>query len=219
MVVDQLQTLLTETYALELGYRVRDFLVTDPDVADRLDAAGRRSDEKLLIAESESEASVSLYLDSELLGRLDRNNPATQLGTDNIEDFWTALEGVSHFLYYAWNATLEKSVTLMEMELQAEVDKFVAAALLLRRQGAMLPRSLHRCLFGMASFDARLAPEELERYRDANRYAGKYCLQLAKRLTGDCNPATLKRELCHFYRLPQPEKIQHIDANRAHVSH
>ena len=107
----------------------------------------------------------------------------------------------------------------MEMELQAEVDKFVAAALLLRRQGAMLPRSLHRCLFDMARFDARLRPEELERYRDANRYAGKYCLQLAKRLSGDCNAATLKRELCYFYRLPQPEKIQHIDANRAPVNH
>lgn len=219
MVVDQLQRLLSETYALELGYRVRDFLITDPNVADRLDAAGRHGDEKLLIAESEGEASVSLYLDPALLGRLNRNNPATQLGTDNIEDFWTALEGVSHFLYYAWNAALEKSVTLMEMELQAEVDKFVAAALLLRRQGAMLPRRLHRCLFDMARFDARLPPEELERYRDANRYAGKYCLQLVKRLTGDLNPATLKHELCYFYRLPQPEKIQHIDANRAHARH
>lgn len=212
MVVDQLQTLLSDAYALDLCYDVRDFLLTDPDVADALDSAGRSIDEKLLIAEHDGEASVSLYLDPALLGRLDRNNPSSQLSAENIEDFWTALEGVSHFLYYAWNAALEKSVTLMEMELQAEVDKFVGTALLLRRQGSVLPRGLHRWLFELPRFDDRLDPEELDRYRAANRYAGKYCLQLAKRLAGDVDPAALEEELRYFYRLPQPAKIQHIDA-------
>ena len=212
MVVDQLQTLLSETYALELNYRVRDFLLTDPAVAGELDATGRAVDEKLLIAEHDGEASVSLYLDPALLGRLDRNNPACQLSAANIDDFWTALEGVSHFLYYAWNAALEKSVTLMEMELQAEVDKFIGAALLLQRQEGSLPRGLHRWLFELPRFDDRLQPEELDRYRAANRYAGKYCRKLAQRLAGRTDPATLKDELCYFYRLPQPAKIQHIDA-------
>jgi hypothetical protein len=212
MVVDQLQTLLSETYALELKYHVRDFLLTDPAVADELDSTGRVVDEKLLIAEHDGEASVSLYLDPALLGRLDRNNPACQLSAENIEDFWTALEGVSHFLYYAWNAALEKSVTLMEMELQAEVDKFVAAALLLQRQEGGLPRGLHQWLFDLPRFDDRLAPEELDRYRAANRYAGKYCRKLAQRLADRADPATLKDELCYFYRLSQPAKLQHIDA-------
>jgi hypothetical protein len=212
MIVGQLQALLSEAYALELSYDVSDFLLTDPDVARALDSAGRVVDEKLLIAEHEGEASVSLYLDPALLRRLDRNNPASQLSAENIEDFWTALEGVSHFLYYAWNAMLEKSVTLMEMELQAEVDKFVGAMLLLRRQGGMLPRGLHRCLFDLPRFDDRLASQELDRYRAANRYAGKYCLQLAQRLADDVDPAVLDEELRYFYRLPQPGKIQHIDA-------
>jgi len=212
MVVDELQALLTETYALELGYDVRDFLLTDAAVAGALDSTGRTSDEKLLIAEQDGEAAVSLYLDPAVLGRLDRNNPASQLGAENIEDFWTALEGVSHFLYYAWNAALEKCVTLMEMELQAEVDKFIAAVLLLRRHGNVQTRSLHRWLFDLPRFDPRLERHELDRYRAANRYAGKYCLTLARRLADNVDLATLKRELCYFYRLPQPAKIQHIDA-------
>ncbi len=52
---------------------------------------------------------------------------------------WTALEGVSHFVYLAWNAGHDKPVSLLELEMQAEVDKYVGSYWLMRRQ---LPGSL-----------------------------------------------------------------------------
>ena len=210
-VLDELQAMLSGLYSLDVSYDVRDFLLTDAVIARSLDTDGRQLEEKLLITEEAGEAGVSLYLDADLLGRLAENNPSSRLSQDNLEDFLTALEGVSHFLYYVWNAVLEKSVTLLEMELQAEVDKFVATALLLHQQGAWLPANLHSCLFDLPRFDSRLAPEELGRYRSANRYAGKYCKRLARRLGRRGNPAALRTELRYFYRLPQPGKIQHIE--------
>ena len=51
-----------------------------------------------------------------------------RLDGENLADFWSALEGVSHFTYYAWNAARDKSVSLFELELQAEVDKFVTTS-------------------------------------------------------------------------------------------
>jgi hypothetical protein len=213
MVLGQLQTFLSDIYALDVAYDVRDFLVTDARIASALDAEGRQLDEKLLIAEKEGEASVSLYVDAGVVQRLGKNNPASRLSQDNLEDFWTALEGVSHFLYYVWNAVLEKSVTLLEMELQAEVDKFIGAAVLLREQGGRLPSNLHSCLFDLPRFDSRLDAEELDRYRSANRYAGKYCMRLAPRLAANTDPTALRSELCYFYRLPQPGKLQHIDGS------
>ena len=212
MVLTQLQAMLSELYALDVAYDVDDFLVTDERLADALDVRGRRLDEKLLIVEEEGEASISLYVDENVVERLRKNDPARQLRRDNLQDFWTALEGVSHFLYYVWNAALEKSVTLMEMELQAEVDKFVGTALLLRQQGGRLPANLHRCLFDAPTFDARLEPEELVRYRSANRYAGKYCMKLAPQLAAVPGPDALREELCYFYRLAQPGKIEHIES-------
>src|SRR5215831_11605996 len=173
------QALLSDFYALDLAYDVDDFVTTDADFARALDAGGRELDEKLLIAETDGEADVSLYLDPAVLERLARSDPLTKLDADNLEDFWTAFEGVSHFTYYAWNAQLEKSVTLLEMELQAEVDKYVATTLLLLRQGQRQPRGLHHWLFEMARLDERLDGDELNRYRRANRYAGKYCRRLA----------------------------------------
>lgn len=212
MILAQLQSLLSDLYALDVVYDVDDFLVTDERLASALDVDGRQIDEKLLIAEEHGEASIALYVDADVVERLRRNDPARELRRDNLEDFWTALEGVSHFLYYVWNAVLEKSVTLMEMELQAEVDKFVGTALLLHRQGGCLPANLHRCLFDMPKFDSRLDAAELARYRSANRYAGKYCMKLVPRLAAMRGPDSLRDELCYFYRLAQPGKIEHIEA-------
>ena len=206
------QSLLSDLYALDLAYDVDDFVTTDTKLARALDAGGRELDEKLLIAETDGEADVSLYLDPGVLERLERNDPLARLDADNIEDFWTVFEGVSHFTYYAWNAQLEKSVTMLEMELQAEVDKYVATALLLLRQGQRPPRGLHHWLFEMPRLDERLDGDELDRYRRANRWAGKYCRRLAPAITRGASDDATRAELRRFYRLSQPSKIAHIDA-------
>lgn len=211
MFLGDLQKLLTNMYGLDIAYDVRDFVTTDAVLAGRLDAGGRSTDEKLLIAEEDGEAAVCLYLEEALVERLTENNPAARLSSENLEDFWTAFEGVSHFTYYAWNAARGKSVTLLEMELQAEVDKFIATAQLLRRQGEPPARGLHQWLFDLPKLDERLHAAERERYRRANRYAGRYCRRLAPVVLNDVPADGLVRELRHFYRLSQPAKIEHIE--------
>ncbi|HEY5622590.1 MAG TPA: hypothetical protein VIV14_02440 [Gammaproteobacteria bacterium] len=212
MVLAQLQELLQEVYALETAYDVNDFLTTDAGIAESLDRGGRRVEEKLLIAEDDAEASVSLYLQQDLLDRLLGNNPAERIADDNLSDLWIALEGVSHFLYYAWNASADKAVTLMEMEMQAEVDKFIATTVLLQRQGSSISPNLHHWLFELTRFDALLSEEELTRYQDANFYASKYCRKLAPQLGRWKARGAVNRELCDFYRYSQPAKIRHIEA-------
>ena len=204
--------MLHELYALEVGYTVSDFLITDAELAGSLDTRGRKVDEKLLIAEADGEADVALYLERELLERLDRDDPLQRLHADNLADFWSALEGVSHFIYYAWNASRDKPVSLFELELQAEVDKFVTTGMLLREQDGLAPDGLHAWLFDVPVLAAELGTEERERYRRANRYAGKYCRQLQPALARGADEAAAQRELRHFYRLSQSSKLAHIDA-------
>jgi hypothetical protein len=213
MFLGDLQKLLTGVYALDVHYDVRDFLTTDAALAHSLDAGGRNIEEKLLIAEENGEAEVCLYLEEELVERLTQNNPAARLNSENLEDFWTAFEGISHFTYYAWNAARGKSVTLLEMELQAEVDKFIATSLLLEQQGGPPARGLHQWLFDLPRLDERLRDGERERYRRANRYAGRYCQRLAPALARGVEAEGIMRELRHFYRLSQPAKIKHIETD------
>jgi len=48
---------------------------------------------------------------------------------ERFNDCCMLLEGVSHFLYLTWNAHYDRQVSLLDLELQAEVDKFVFAVL------------------------------------------------------------------------------------------
>ena len=177
-----------------------------------LDARGRQVDEKLLIAEADGEADVALYLEDALLERLARHDPLAHLDEANLADFWAALEGVSHFTYYAWNAARDKHVSLFELELQAEVDKFVTTGRLLREQTGREPEGLHTWLFDAPQLAAELEGPERERYRLANRYAAKYCRHLLT-ASAASDEATAQRELRHFYRLTQTSKLAHIDAH------
>lgn len=211
MVLARLQELIGDFYALDTEYDVSDFLITDEALVEALDRDGRASEEKLLIAESPGEAArVGLYVQRDVVERLTERDPADRLDDTNLADFWTAFEGVSHFSYFAFNAALERPVTLLEMELQAEVDKFVITALLIKRQAGKAPPRLHNWLFELPRLDRALSAEERVRYRDANRYAGKYCLRLAPWLARAPESEALRAELRRFYRLSQPAKIHHI---------
>jgi hypothetical protein len=213
MILGSLQTWLTDFYALEIAYDVHDFLITDQGLARALDHGGRDNDEKLLIAEKDGEAEICLYLEQDLIDRLVRNDPTAELNGENLGDFWTAFEGVSHFTYYVHRATHDRAVTLLEMELQAEVDKFVATTTLLRRQGERPPPSLHHWLFAKARLAEQLTDAEQERYLRANHYASKYCLKLWPQLSSGRGWEGLQQELRHFYRLPRGAKIEHIEAS------
>ena len=208
------QSLLSTVYEIDHRLDVYDFLVTDPALLSQWEEPGslRATEEKLLIQEHENELAMLLYLDSELLNRLFTQDPRDHLGPGNLADFCTVLEGISHFNYLAWNASTDKSVTLMELEMQAEVDKYVSARVILHQQrtNSDLSESLYRRLFENPDFDANLPPVEQLRYRDASAYAGQYCRSLEKRFPPERFGAEMIEDLRTFYRLPQPDKVSHI---------
>ncbi len=216
-VLRSLQLLLERLYQVEAGADVTDFVLTDESFVRLIEGQGfRPADEKLLVQEIDDELNVSLYLAPELLDRLSGNPPHKLLADDNLVDFWTALEGISHFVYLGHNARHERPVSRLEMELQAEVDKFVAAALLVARQteGRVPGTGLHHALFGNPDFAPDLDAEERYRYQTASLYAGRYCERLLERMH---RPGTgpLHRELRRFYRLPQTRKLDFIEAGLA----
>lgn len=204
-----LQDQLTELYQLETGYRIEDFLITDPKLAQILGAESMLRDnaETVLLSEDENGVAMSVYLDAELLERLTRGDPLRGLARDQLDDFWTVLEGVSHFTYLAYSAQNDKSVTLLELELQAEVDKFVSAWLLAQDDQSLADR-LHGWLFDDVSFHPQLDSVQRERYRVSSDYAARFCHRLKYRLAGGDGSGL--EELRHFYRLTQAHKLSHI---------
>ncbi len=217
MVLRGLQALLGRLYDVELDYDVYDFLVTDRGALVGITPHNdsRLLDEALLVAETSDGAGVSLYLDAALLERLEQTDPLGALTEHNLADFCTALEGVSHFVYTLWRLGGDAPVSLLELETQAEVDKYAATVFLLaHQQGGPFPAQVHPRLFDRVHFDARLLPEQYERYRTAHRCAAQYCRRLEQRFVqrGEARVEALLRELRKFYRLGSCAKLSYAHA-------
>lgn len=215
MLVRSLQNLLADFYGLEIGADVTDYLVTDPRLLQLLQADSQPSpDETLFIGTHEDQLEVALYLNQELLGRLSAADPIDDLAQSNLDDFCKVLEGVSHFVYLAWNAAKDKCITRLELELQSEVDKYVSTRLLLESQSYPWMSSSRLCdvLFGAVRYRSGLAADEAARYRHANSMGCRYCSSLEQRFPAPRAISAMAEELRVFYRMSQPEKFSHMHA-------
>ena len=209
MVLRQIQDLLGGIYDVDIALDVYDYLVTD---RRHLPACVRETstDEQLVVEQRADDVAVSLYLDREVLARLAAENPLEALHGGNLADYWTALEGVSHFLYSTWRLDRDAPVSLLELETQAEVDKYALTVFLLAGQtGGAFPAQVHARLFDRVEFDSRLEPDQYQRYRTAHRCAAHYCRRLERRYVsrGAARTEAMVRELRRFYRLGRTAKL------------
>ena len=209
----RLELLLTRIYDLRIGCSVLDFLVTE---RQQLPGPCRHAagDEQLFVTTDGDELCMSLFLDPKMLDRLGSHDPNDELDQHNVADCWTALEGISHFLCVAHHAEHDRPVSLLTLELQAEIDKYVASFLLLsRRDPRRFPAELHALLFRRTRIDPGLAAGRESLYRRASRYAARFCARLEPRLRAMCRSGDRgwQADLRRFYRLTDLGKLRHIE--------
>lgn len=201
LTVAALQARLQAIYGVEAP-GVERFLVGREVAA----AAGHalRAPEELLVLEEQDGLSLGLYLDEAALAGAARGElgPLAQLA-----------EGVSHFVYLATRAARGRPVSLLELEVQAEVDKFAVLLLALwRRDRRRRSRALRRRLYERVRYHAHLEAHELTRYREANRLGAGYARWLEGRFVDGADVEGLLRELRASYRLGAGEKLGYLGA-------
>lgn len=209
--LSELQQRLSDINGVDPGWDIRDFVVTDRAVAAAL-GQGKllpNSNETLLVAEETDGMALSVFLDAATLARLSSADPLARVSSESLQDLCAVLEGISHFNYLVSSAQRDRPVTLLELELQAEVDKYVATLTLLAAQGdTHLLTQLHSWLFDAVRYRDDLDAEQLSRYRTANDYASRFCHQLRDGfMTGSEQAST---ELRKFSRSSQQGKISHV---------
>ncbi|MGB1108783.1 MAG: hypothetical protein ACPG4N_00410 [Gammaproteobacteria bacterium] len=192
-----MQAQLESIYDLHTPHRVESFVTSNADWLRALGEQPERTEEMLLVHAEGEDLNVSLYLSQAVLAGLsDEHDPNPNM---------MALEGVSHFLYVVWRAARDHGMSRLELELQAEVDKFLA----LSADRADL-RSLHDDLFSRVSFRENLSTEDRALYQEANRQAARYCWDLVSRFGEGEHPGR-QRELRRFYRLGLESKVNMIN--------
>ena len=217
MLLRDLQGLLATINDAQVREDVCDYLITDSRALARWHAPTLESGtpESLLVAEHGGGIDLGLYLDPCLLERLDASEPLARLTDDNLEDFCTALEGVSHFHCVAFSAERDWSVSLFGLEMQAEIDKYAVSVLLAGSQrGGTLVRGLHERLFHRVRFSGELDGALGALYARANRYAARFCRRLEERFLRPrrARVGDMLGELRRFYRLGDAGKLRCIDA-------
>jgi hypothetical protein len=134
----------------------------------------------------------------------------------NDHDGWLQLaEGVSHFVYVANRARQELPATQLELELQAEVDKFVLLVmeeLPYDRAEAWDGRAgefglVHARLYENVRYLHEAGTELGDRYRTANDLAARFVRRLLA-----FGPEATHAALRRFYRAGQTDKIRLVAA-------
>lgn len=180
----RLQRRLERFYHLEQTPDVRGFVREGSESGER---------ESLLLRESEGELEMALVV------------PA---GAANDHDGWLQLaEGVSHFVYVANRARQELPSTQLELELQAEVDKFVLLVLEQVPYDRSEAFEVHSRLYERVRFLHEPGTVLGDRYRTANDLAARFVRRLMA-YGHETTHAALRR----FYRAGQAEKIRLVAA-------
>jgi hypothetical protein len=163
------------------------------------------------VTQQGDQVALGVVLERGLSALLAGADPRVRLDHANLGAFCTLTEEVSHFVYLHFCARASRSVTQLELELQAEVDKYLSAVFLLclQNEGAFSPR-LRDLLFRRYRLAASLSAEQAERYRAASGLAYRYCSYLESRYLRRSLLADLAREARRFYRLGQRDKLERI---------
>ena len=149
--------------------------------------------EALLLRESEGAVEMALVMPAPVA---------------NENDDWLQLaEGVSHFVYVANRARQELPSTHLELELQAEVDKFVLLILEQVPYDRAEAFEVHSRLYERVRYLHEAGTELGDRYRTANDLAARFVRRLMT-----YGPATTHAALRRFYRAGQAEKIRLVAA-------
>lgn len=199
----QLQLWLQDFYRLDALAPVDLFLT------DELPGAG--ISETLWVAEDGDELLMGLQFDPAVLNRMNAAGGLDAFPYWKLQDFWLLLEGVSHYLCLGWHAERDRAISALDLETQAEIDKFVAAWELGRDAGlGDLARRLHELLFREWHAAENLSDALRERYTFANVQAERYCGWLAARFRE--NRHGLREELRAFFRRPPARRREYIRA-------
>jgi hypothetical protein len=169
----------------------------------RLDRAADVEPFVIRAEEGEREALFVRELDGVLEIRL--RLPVLEGGLDPVCQI---IEGVSHFVYLADRAARQREATQLELELQAEVDKYVVLAASLDGFDEVVSKKLRARLYDEVTFTHEADTELGERYRIANDYARRFTARLERDYVSRARYRELHAELRRFFYSGQGEKLR-----------
>ncbi|HEX7666372.1 MAG TPA: hypothetical protein VF407_17720 [Polyangiaceae bacterium] len=183
--------------ALERLYRIDE----GPSVDSFLMAADEDEREALFLRQTDDGLEIAVRLPT-----LPENDDGS------LDRMCQIIEGVSHFVMVTERARADRATTHLELELQAEVDKYVVlATAIAKRDGAFDEATSNRLraqLYEGASFTHESKTEVGDRYRLASRAAASFVRKLARAYATNNRIDEMRSHLRRFFSGNQEEKLR-----------
>jgi hypothetical protein len=189
LILGILQRELERLYRLSPFPPIERFLISAEELRLRLPKE-EEPRPQLLLKESEGTLSLAVHLGPQ------------ELDPRDLQGFLGAAEEISHFLYLGWKARNERPVSLLDLEVQGEIDKFLLTALHLEGDRSLLGR-----WFDRARFHDDVTGEALDRYRRAHRFGERFLRSLGGGIFRRGLPPRILRTLRAFYRWSSPRRL------------
>jgi hypothetical protein len=165
---------------------------------------------RTLLREESGRLLVNLYYPDRLIRNLEVHDPFRSLSDANVDDFATFIEELDHLLTVADRHRAGAEISLLELELHANVTKELVVSLFVaRHRGTERLESRDRAWIRHHLFHKVTYAEEdagiQARYRDATALAVRYLEALYA-----LRPTERLRELRRFHRRTHHEKLESI---------
>ncbi len=219
--INELQRKIEKTYALDTGItNIEQYIIGDKGY-EKLYAketietvVHSSSGARVLIRDGEHSLKVSIYYPDALIRKLEDNEPRVGIHDDNIDLCASFVEELDHFLFIARNYKLNRPFSLLELELQANVTKYLVLKYFVALQNKSIKLSnydkeyIRYHLFYKRKYDIEDSSER-KRYEDAGKFGMIYTKHIDLLSQED-----RLRDLRQFSRMTCPSKIKHIQSAR-----
>lgn len=212
--ISLISQLLHRLYAIPHPVDVCRFIISKEELNEitraypAIDQSDRR--ECLIVLPSQNHLDLALYIDPEIIMRLQHLQLSDGLTAAQLDELCVAIEGVSHLLLTIVKNSQNSTLTQLEMETQAEVDKFIVTyALIGLYCHKRAPELLHH-LFHSFALQSTINGESAERYLFAHLLARRFCIHLWKHFLERSRLSTALFELRRFYAASHWQKLDYL---------
>jgi len=213
--VNCVKTIIEKSYRIESEIDdVNDYLINDAlydHYKDSIVAKVNYSDDAQVIVFNEDETTfLGIYFSDDFRQRFEKNNPRSNgISSDNIDLLRIVIEEVDHLIKLEYHINNERQVSLLELELQANVTKYLGLVAMIAIQEGTFPhireslkRDLKDYLFNVGY--AEEDPEVKKRYELADVMGRAF----VESLDDIRDTYTRAHELRSFYRQSLNGKMQ-----------
>jgi len=219
--IKELQRKIEKTYVLDTGItNIEKYIIGDKGYEEFYTkekirtVVNSHSGAKVLIRDAGDTLKVSIYYPDELIKELEDNDPRLGIHDDNIDLCASFVEELDHFLFIAQNYKQNRPFSLLELELQANVTKYLILKYFIALQNKSIKLSkfdkeyIRYHLFYKRRYDIQDTTER-NRYEDAVKFGMIYTKHIDLLSQED-----RLRDLRQFSRMTCPSKIRHIQSTR-----